>query len=102
MGWSRLADISLNLSVISFKNVTGGFDPDTIYMDDLMTLGFMMLDILLTDEVTQINGIQVLLDFTDFRMAHAWAVDKAHVDRTSKCMQVQLIEGVMCCMCSWY
>ena len=53
-----------------------------------MTLCLMTLDMLLTDEYTQIHGIQVLLDFTDFRMAHAWAVDKAHVEKSSKCLQV--------------
>ena len=48
----------------------------------------MSVDVLLKEEVTQVSGIVILLDFTDFGMAHAVNWDRAAMQNMVKCWQV--------------
>ena len=88
-------------------SVPGCCDPKEHHINDMMTLGFMSLDILLADELTQIHGLVYVADFTGFGFAHAWAIDKKEVERCTDNLQVitaRCVEGgqFLWSMCNFY
>ena len=66
----------------------GAYDPKVNSFADVMKLGFMITDVLLKDEVNQVHGFQIILDFSEFGREHMFAWDRATIQKSSKCWQV--------------
>lgn len=64
---------------------TGNYDPKVHDYADVMRIGFMTSDVLLLDEETQVNGITVLLDFTQFGSQHVFNFTRDNVQKSMKC-----------------
>ena len=70
-------------------NISGAYDAKTQDFGDLMKLGFMTSDVLLMEEATQVSGVVILLDFSEFGASHVYNWDRATVQKAMKCWQVR-------------
>ncbi|XP_013412324.1 alpha-tocopherol transfer protein-like [Lingula anatina] len=66
---------------------TGAFDPKVHDFSDVMRLGFITTDILLMDELNQIHGFVILLDFSEFGMSHVTCWGPDTVSKAMMCWQ---------------
>jgi len=64
---------------------TGGYDPAKVEFADVMRVGFMTSDVLLLDPETQVNGVVVLLDFSDFGASHVYNYSRSTIQKAMKC-----------------
>ncbi|CAH1779665.1 unnamed protein product [Owenia fusiformis] len=66
---------------------TGGYDPYKHDFGFTLKTGFMMNDILLLDEENQVHGFVILLDFSEFGVAHATNWNREIIGKAMKCWQ---------------
>jgi len=64
---------------------TGGYDPSKHDFVDVMRVGFMSSDVILLDPETQVNGLVVLLDFSEFSAAHVYNYTRSTIQKAMKC-----------------
>jgi len=66
---------------------TGGYDPKLVSLGEVLKTGNMVADASVMDELDQIHGACVLLDFTEFSSAHIFAWDRETIRKASKTWQ---------------
>jgi len=66
---------------------TGGYDPKETPMSDVMKVGFIVSDLLLLEEETQVNGVVILLDFSQFGTQHVFCWSRDTISKAMKCWQ---------------
>jgi len=64
---------------------TGNYDPKIHDYADVMRIGFMTSDVMLLNEDVQVNGVTVLLDFTQFGSAHVLNFSRDNIQKSMKC-----------------
>ena len=70
--------------------VLGGFcdEPDKYTFDDVMKAGFLTLDTLLLDEETQVHGVVLLADFSEFGAHNVLYWGRQNIQNSSSCWLV--------------
>lgn len=66
---------------------TGAYDPKIIPMGDVFKTGNIITDASMVDELDQIYGTSIILDFTEFNSSHIFCWDRETIRKSSKTWQ---------------
>lgn len=75
-------------SLPNVSRVPGAYDPKETPMSEVMKVGFITSDLLLLEEETQVHGVVILLDFSEFNSSHVWCWSRDTISKAMKCWQV--------------